>query len=132
MANRSENKAIFPRFLLVGGIGFLIDAAVFLFLVTSNTSPITARIVSASCAITLTWYLNRRVAFKTRHNRAAPEYARYVFVQIAGLSINFLVFIVVLKYGDFAAKHAIVALCAGAISALTFNYIGAKRFAYRV
>ncbi len=121
-----------PRFLGVGACGFLTDAGVFSALVWLGTEPLPARLVSASVAITLTWYLNRLHVFRTDgYSAHGPEYLRYLTVQAFGLIVNFGVFLYLLARGGVFAELPLLALCGGAALAIAFNFLGSRYWAYR-
>ena len=127
----AETRGYLARFLSVGGIGFVVDAAIFQTLIWLDAGPIAARVVSTSIAITATWYLNRRHTFKTAGiSPRGPEYLRYWIVQSVGTAISFGVFLVVLDVWSAARDIPILALIAGAAAALVFNFLGARYWAY--
>ncbi len=122
----------FGRFLSVGGLGFLLDAAVFQGGLWLGAEPVPARLVSAALAVTLTWALNRHLVFETAGvARQATEYLRYVVVQALGLSINLGVFFLLIAVSELAARIPIFALCGGAAAAIVFNYLGARYCVFR-
>jgi putative flippase GtrA len=130
--NQPATRILLAGFLQVGGLGFLLDAAVFQILIVAGIDLIVARVVSASMSVTMTWYLNRHLVFRTGAvNKSLSEYGRYIGVQAVGLSVNFGVYLVLI--GNFLTlrRVPILALCAGATAALTLNFIGARYFAFR-
>ena len=128
----AETRGYFARFLSVGGVGFLADAAVFQCLVWLGQGPIPARIASTVVAVTVTWYLNRRLTFKTAGiSRRSTEYLRYWLVASIGLVINFGAFLLVLSSVPLAGDIPILALLAGAGAAVLFNFVGARYWAYQ-
>ena len=121
-----------PRFLGVGACGFLTDVGVFSLLGWLDEEPLSARVVSASIAITLTWYLNRLHVFQTSgHSAHGPEYLRYLTVQAFGLIVNFGTFLFLLSRGGIFAELPLLALCGGAALAIAFNFLGSRYWAYR-
>ena len=53
-----------PGFVIVGAIGFLIDAGCLTVLMTGfDFDPYSARAISFTIAVTTTWYMNRRWVF---------------------------------------------------------------------
>ena len=121
-----------PRFLGVGACGFLADVGVFSMLVWLGNEALPARIVLASLAITLTWYLNRLHVFRTAGSSPhGPEYIRYLAVQAFGLIVNFAAFMFLLSRGGIFADVPVLALCGGAALAITFNFLGSRYWAYR-
>ena len=121
-----------PRFLGVGACGFLTDVGIFWLLGWLGNEPLPARVVSASAAITLTWYLNRLHVFRTAgFSPHGPEYLRYLTVQAFGLIVNFGAFLFLLARGGVFAELPILALCGGAALAIAFNFLGSRYWAYR-
>lgn len=122
----------FTSFVAVGALGFLVDAGLFALLFTGGGWTILwARAVSATCAITATWALNRRVTFADRRsaNRSA-EYVRYVFGQAIGLTVNFGTFTLCLLLPELQ-RTPIVALAIGSAAAMLFNFVLARTIAFR-
>jgi len=128
----SPTRTLLAGFLSVGALGFLLDVSVFQALFIVGYGPISSRIVSAGAAITLTWYLNRRHVFRTAQtSRSGPEYARYLVIQSAGLVVNLGVYLALLNSVQGLQKVPVVALCGGALVAITFNFLGARYWAFR-
>ena len=70
----------FAKFLVVGGIGFLVDAGVLTLAVRHlGASVYAARALSFSVAVLATWLLNRTYVFGTIGHSApmGAEYGRY-------------------------------------------------------
>jgi putative flippase GtrA len=123
----------FSWFTAVGGVGFAVDAALFLVLNGVFAWPVAlARTVSASCSIATTWALNRRFTFAARQSSAwRGELARYTAVQTAGLVVNLGVFALCLWLVPPLREIPIVALACGAAAALLFNFLSARTLAFR-
>ncbi len=129
---RSPLRTLLPAFLSVGGLGFLLDAGVFQILFSVGYGLLVSRVISAALSITLTWYLNRRYVFRTISvNARAPEYARYIAVQTVGMIVNFGVYLILIARFDAFRDLPLLALSCGAFAALTFNFLGARYYAYR-
>ena len=127
------NARLLARFVAVGGCGFALDALSFQLIFLAGGGLVLSRLLSAAISITLTWYLNRKLVFRTDAvNRKGPEYGRYLGVQAVGLAVNFGVYFLMLE--AFVALRAvpILALAAGAAAALTFNFLGARLWAFRL
>ena len=122
----------FPAFLAAGATGFVVDATILATLVHGfGWGDYTARIVSFSGAVTVTWYLNRRFAFaesKTTDRRR--EYTRYLSVQIIGMLINFLVYSLCIAMSPTMDEWPVLALAAGSAVALLFNFVGSRIFVF--
>lgn len=124
----------FTSFMGVGALGFLVDALLFMLLTQVCCSwPIHwARAVSATCSISTTWALNRRLTFADRKSPdKAGEYLRYVVAQIVGVSVNLGVFSLCLLAVPQLRRYPVIALAIGAAAALVFNFVMARTMAFR-
>lgn len=122
------------RFLLVGGVGFSIDAGL---LVLAHDLlmvewPI-ARLVSFTVAATVTWLLNRSLTFAARAGRATIEqWRRYVAVNAAGAALNLAIFMLLISLATPLADRPIVALALAAAVALAFNFFGTRAVVFKL
>jgi putative flippase GtrA len=123
----------FIPFCVVGGIGFVIDAGVLSLLVHGlELDPVVARMVSFPCALTATWYLNRRVTFShTISNKPGQEWLRYAMVGVVGNLINFVVYIACIRLSHAMYNYPETALAIASIVALVFNYFGSSRYVFK-
>jgi putative flippase GtrA len=122
----------FPAFVLVGGIGFIVDATILAILVHGyHWGDYTARLVSFAFAVTVTWLLNRSYVFAAErtHDRRS-EYTRYLTVQGMGMAINFLVYSLCIVSNPLMDQWPVLALAVGSVVALAFNYAGARIFVF--
>ena len=120
----------FPSFVVVGGLGFLVDAAILSLLVhVWDWPPYAARVLSFAPAVTVTWYCNRRWVF-SRTKDAAREYGAYITVQTVGAAINLGVFALLIAVVPSLAQLPLVPLAAGSAVALLFNYSAARRWVF--
>ena len=62
---------------------------------------------------------------------SGPEYARYLVIQSAGLVVNLGVYLALLNSVQALREVPVVALCGGALVAITFNFLGARYWAFR-
>lgn len=111
----------------------MIDGAILTALVASaGWMPWEGRAVSFPVAVSVTWWLNRRMAFKGRGmSDRRTEYAGYVGVQLLGAAINLAVFGLCLRAMPWLAKWPLIPLAIGAAVALVFNFVGARFTVYR-
>lgn len=121
-----------PRFAGIGGIGFLIDAAILTLLVNGGgMGPVSARAISFTLAATATWYLNRRWTFRVAGNASqGSEYARYLAVQIVGAVINLAIYLLVLAFQPQLGRVPVIPLAAGALVAMGFNFIASRYWVF--
>jgi putative flippase GtrA len=123
----------FARFVVVGALGFAVDALLFMALTDwyAGWQPYAARAVSASCSISTTWLLNRNVTFSTRKSAdARSEYLRYVATQVFGLALNLGVFAAGVAFVPLMRREPLIALVLGAAVALFVNFLTARQIAF--
>jgi len=121
-----------PGFILVGAIGFLIDAGILTALMKSlEFGHYGARAISFTIAVTATWYMNRRWVFERNAvNMSRREYTSYLSVQVIGALINLSVFAAVIEFVPGLAKMPVIPLAVGAAVALIFNFGASSRFVF--
>lgn len=117
----------FSRFLVVGTLGFLIDAAIlFIFNTALGLSPLLARIPSFSVAVVATWWLNRAYTFQARDMSAKQTLPSYISSNMIGLTINLGIYTLAVMQVPFCQIYPIAALAAGSIGGLFFNFTASK------
>ncbi len=122
----------FPGFIIVGAVGFLIDAGSLTVLMTGfGFGLYSARAVSFTLAVTATWYMNRRWVFdRTAAQKSGREYTSYLLVQVIGAAINLSVFVAAIELIPNLEKVPVIPLAAGAAVALIFNFGASSRFVF--
>lgn len=100
---------MFMRFLLIGGLGFVIDASVTYMLIVMGFAPWLARIPAILLAMVFTWLGNRQFTYKVKQTRSAAEAMRYAFTAIAMALVNYATFVVLVSYGMWPVAAVIVA-----------------------
>ena len=90
---------MFSRFLLVGGSGFLIDAAVTYVLVLLTIEPWLARVPAIVLAMTYTWVANRYFTYEVQTAPISREVLRYALVAWGMALVNYLIYFVLLGLG---------------------------------
>ena len=120
------------RFLVVGCLGFLVDAGVMeLVIGLTGLSPLWARSISFPIALSLTWALNRSWTFPEGRARGVKsQYAIYLAVQLTGLAINYGIFAALLGYHPYWEEHPVLALAIGAGAAMVFTFVLSKAVAF--
>ena len=118
----------FPRFVLVGGAGFLVDGGLLSLLhFLLNFDVIPARLFSFSIAVTATWYLNRVITFhSTRTTRRFPEWGRYAVVAVLGGTLNLAIFFALTRGEARGIFDVMSALVFATAFSLSFNYAGSR------
>ncbi len=117
------------RFLLVGGLIFIVDGLVLFALINAfSLPPLVSRTVSCSVALMAAFYLHARFTFLASPSRGALF--RYLVSQSISAGLNFSVYAVWLIYG-YSYQAPLIGLTIGSISATIFNYFVNKYFVYR-
>ena len=81
------------RFAVVGGIGFVADAAMLaLLMAVTPLGPFLSRLVSIGLALAVTWLCNRHMTFQPSSRGLAAEGARYSGVGVTTSIVNYLVY----------------------------------------
>jgi putative flippase GtrA len=124
-------------FMLIGGIGFVVDGGVLSWLVSQLHWDIyLSRGISFPAATLITWLLNRSLTFGQSRKgmtvqEKSREYGRYFLVQSVGSAVNLTTFAVLIFAFPAIKMTPIVPLAAGSIVALFFNFAGSKRYVHR-
>ncbi|WP_119462682.1 GtrA family protein [Rhodospirillaceae bacterium SYSU D60014] len=124
----------FLCFAGVGTVGFTVDACVLTILVALvGVDRYSARVISFGVAVTVTWLLNRQFTFAVPQGAGMRpgEYSRYFGVQFVGALINFGIYGLLVASFDTAFRYPALALAVGSVTAMFFNFLGAKHFAFR-
>jgi len=115
------------RYLIVGGIGFIVDAGILWGLVQGGMNAWMARLLSFAVAVLVTWWLNRVWTFaQSRSQTMGRQVSAYFLVQICGALTNFAVYSLVLAFIPPTPVNAVIALAFGSAIGLIVNFAGAK------
>ena len=117
------------RFLGVGGLGLIVDLAVFTAVIGHGVPPLTARLVSLAVATLITWRLNRALTFDHSGRPPADEALRYATVAAAAQAGSYAVF-AALVVTVFRPVPQLAVLC-GAAAGAVVSYSGQALFAFR-
>lgn len=115
------------KFLVVGGVGFVVDGGLLLSLISLGGGYYSSRLISFPAAVLVTWYLNRIWSFDSA-SKSFPErqLAKYFTVQIVGSLVNYVGYSVFLVLFDKSLWSAFFGFAIGSILGLFVNYTGAK------
>lgn len=121
-----------PRFLLVGGIGFVVDAGVLSALYhLIGLTLLPARLLSFAAAVTVTWWLNRRITFAAgASSQRWREWRRYTVINGIGGALNLSVFLLLTSHASGPLAQPLPALAAASLIALLFNYTGSRMLVF--
>lgn len=124
----------FFRFLMVGGIGFVVDAGTLQIMVQFfGVGPYLGRVISYLVAATVTWLLNRQYTFRDNANTAdmKRQWLSYVAVNAIGGGINYLTYAGCVMAFEIVRQHLVLGVAAGSIVALLINFSANKFFVFR-
>jgi len=121
---RSRTVALWGKFAVIGGIGFLTEAAILQLLAgTETVGPFFARCVSFPTALTLTWTLNRRLTFCERaKGNSSRKYSLYVLGQTIAAFANLAIYAGLIVVEPRLRHAPALALAAGSLVGLIFNF----------
>ncbi|MEF0939993.1 GtrA family protein [Rhizobium sp. BR 362] len=118
------------RFLIAGGIGFVVDAGVLhLLLWFTPFGPFVGRALSIPSALLATWFLNRNFTFGRSNRSLAVEGFRYGSVGLTSALLNYALFSSLLVSAP--ALQPIIALILASAAATAFSFFGYSRFVFR-
>jgi len=124
--------ALWRNFAVVGGLGFLTEAAILqLLTATGLAGPYFARCVSFPVAVTLTWLLNRRLTFAKRpKGGSGRRYLLYAAGQVVAALANLATYAALVYVEPRLRGVPIVALAGGAVVGLIINFWWADQVAF--
>ncbi len=112
----------FMAFCIAGTLGFISDVAV-LWLVLDHLGLYLGRVMSFMVAVTVTWIVNRNLAFHDRRAVAwSREWVRYVAANSSGAVLNYGTYVLMVSTWSLAATYPYLGVAAGSIAGLVFNF----------
>ncbi len=127
-------NARFIRFGLVGTAGFAVnEAALWAMLVLAHLDRYSAQIPAFFVAVTFTWWGNRMVTFRDRAAQTSliREWGKFVAANGLGAIANYALYVGLLRFAPYPANIPYLALAAGTLFGLVFNFTMSKRFVFR-
>ena len=124
----------FVRFVVVGGLGFVMDTGLLQVFLRLGLGYYTGRIPSFLIACAVTWVINRVWTFKTgRQTGKARSAALYLGVQCVGWGANLVVYGLCLFLFPGLKQWPLIMLplALGAGSGMVVNFLGSKHLAFR-
>ena len=126
---RPSNWLQLVRFGLVGGIGFVVNVAVYtLFVHSVGVDYHVANVVAWLVAVVNNFVLNRHWTFDAREGRARFQAIRFLVVSLAAEVVSLLLLTLLVEDAGFA-KVAAQALAVAA--SMPLNFLGNKLWSFR-
>ena len=121
----------FLAFCIAGTLGFVADVAV-LWLVLESLGLYLGRVVSFMVAVTVTWIVNRHLAFRDRRSTAfVREWGRYVAANSSGAVTNYGTYAVMVATLPFVAANPALGVAAGSVAGLVLNFTASHLLVFR-
>ena len=121
----------FIRFGMVGALGFCWDTGT-VYLLRGHTNLYIAGTCGFLVAATANWAANRLWTFRHHeHDAAHVQWARFIAANAIGFVFNRGVFFALVARFAFANQQPVIAIIAGTLAGLVFNYFLSKRFVFR-
>jgi len=122
----------FFKFGVVGVVGFLVDTAVVYAMLAAGLEFFAARIPSFFAAATVTWALNRSFTFRQAERTPLHrQWAAFVAANAVGGLVNYGVSVALEAGVDVVAAHPVLAVAAGSLSGMVFNFAASKRLVFK-
>jgi len=121
------------KFAVVGGIGTLVNLALFFLMVDrGGLNPTVGAIICFAITVTLNYFLNHLWTFRAQvagEKLSLVRYAKYVTVSLVGLATNLIILNLVLLFFDPTLK--VIGQAIGIAAGMVVNFAGSNWFAFR-
>ena len=120
-------------FFLGGLIGFVVDAGVVQALVSfAHMDPYLARLVSFTCAASVTWIWNRHTTFADVRglHRWHVEWARWMAAMTGGALLNYGVYALAVYETAVVRAWPALGVALGSVMAAVVNYTSARHWVF--
>jgi putative flippase GtrA len=124
----------FLRFGLVGGAGFVVnEIALAGALRLGHLDKYTGWLAAFLVAVTFTWWGNRTLTFRSHATRTGllREWATFVIANSLGACANFAVYFALVALAAAPLNNPLIAIAAGTLVGMVFNYMASLRFVFR-
>ena len=133
---RRVSASRFLRFSAVGAAGFfVIEAALALAREWLGAGPHAGWFIAFAPAVTFTWWGNRTFTFadkaSSNHFGMLAEWARFVATNSLGAAANFVVYAALIGLAPWPLNVPYLALAAGILVGLVFNFTLSKKLVFR-
>jgi len=118
------------RFVLVGTLGFVVDAGITLTLIHRGIDPYTARVFAIALAMMVTWRLNRALTFDTSNSNQTREGFRYFSVALIAAALNYAIYAGLLIAVPSVAP--LVALMIAIATVTVLSFLGYRYLVFKV
>jgi putative flippase GtrA len=124
-----SNWVQLAKFCVVGGIGYIINLAVYTALLHAGLHYVLAAICSFVVAATSNYFLNRHWTFHDRRAHVGVQGLQFLLVSLASLGANLLVLHVLIQVG--LDRHKTVAQAIAIVVVTPLNFLGNRLWSFR-
>ena len=120
----------FGKYCVVGGIGFIINLAIFAFLVdVAHMHYMVAATISFAVAVTNNFLLNKYWTFNNPEGNGLAQASRFLVISVMSWAINLLV--LHLLIADAHMSSSILAQAIAIVFVTVLNFTGNKMWSFR-
>jgi putative flippase GtrA len=120
------------RFVIVGTVGFVVDASVLYLALHFGAGYYAGRVLSFLAAVWTTWQLNRRFTFAAAKSGSVwREGGRYLLAMCGGGLVNYAAYCAVIAVLPKHVLLPLVAVGAGSVAGLVCNFLVARYWVYK-
>jgi putative flippase GtrA len=119
LLHASSSWARIFRFVVVGVLAFVLDAALVFAMVHLGLDKYLSRALSLFLVVLFTYVLNRQSTFAAEGWPSVKEVAAYIAASLIGILINYVVFV----GASWLKLPLLLAMAAGTLVASTFNFL---------
>ncbi len=110
-------------FVVAGLAALATDAAVLQSLSQgAGLAPLIARPFGIACALVVSWWINRSIAFAIAAPPTWAEFAKFALASAAAFTVNYLVFAAILL--AYPAVHPVLAIVFASVISMFVSYAG--------
>jgi dolichol-phosphate mannosyltransferase len=117
------------KFCVVGGVGYVINLAVYTALLHAGLHYLLAATCSFLVAVTSNYFLNRSWTFRDRRGHLGVQGLQFLAVSVASLGANLLVLHLLISLG--LDRHKTVAQAIAIIVVTPLNFLGNRLWSFR-
>ena len=124
-----SNWVQLAKFCAVGGIGYIVNLAVYTALLHAGLHYVFAAICSFVVAASGNYFLNRHWTFHDRRGHVGVQGLQFLLVSLASLGANLLVLHVLIQVG--LDRHKTVAQAIAIVVVTPLNFLGNRLWSFR-
>lgn len=119
-------------FAAIGAAAFVVDAMLLYAFLDVGAGFYLGRLLSWAGAATFTWYLNRRLTFRSATvEPPLRQWGRFLSTNAVGGAVNYGVYVLAIAGVEVAREHPVLAVAAGSGAGLLLNFTLSRRFVFQ-